>query len=73
MLTAIKFKKFTAFESLEIPFSPCINIFVGENGTGKTHILKAAYAACDTAKSDLGFAGKINNVFIPPASKLGDW
>jgi predicted ATP-dependent endonuclease of OLD family len=43
MLEKIKFEKFTAFENLEVRFSPGMNIFVGENGTGKTHILKAAY------------------------------
>jgi len=71
MLTKIKFEKFTAFENLEISFSPGINIFVGENGTGKTHILKAAYASCDIAKSELGFAGKINNVFYPSGKQIG--
>lgn len=71
MLTKIKFEKFTAFENVEIPFSPGINIFMGENGTGKTHILKAAYASCDIGKSELGFAGKINNVFYPSGKQIG--
>jgi len=71
MLIKIKFERFTVFESLEIPFSPGINIFVGENGTGKTHILKAAYAACDIAKGDIGFAEKINNVFYPSGKQIG--
>jgi predicted ATP-dependent endonuclease of OLD family len=71
MLEKIKFDKFTAFEKLEIKFSPGINIFVGENGTGKTHILKASYAASDIAKSKGGFAEKINNVFYPSEKKIG--
>jgi ABC-type ATPase involved in cell division len=71
MLTKIKFEKFTVFESLEIPFSRGVNIFVGENGTGKTHILKAAYAACDITKGDVGFAEKINNVFYPSRKQVG--
>lgn len=71
MLEKIKFEKFTAFEKLEVKFSPGINIFVGENGTGKTHILKAAYAACDIAKSKGGFAEKINNVFYPSGKQIG--
>ena len=71
MLEKIKFEKFTAFEKLEVMFSPGINIFVGENGTGKTHILKAAYAACDIAKSKGGFAEKINNVFYPSGKQIG--
>lgn len=71
MLTKIKFEKFTAFEKLEVNFSSGINIFVGENGTGKTHILKAAYSACEIAKSKSGFAEKINNVFYPSGKKIG--
>lgn len=71
MLEKIKFEKFTAFEKLEVKFSPGVNIFVGENGTGKTHILKAAYAACDIAKSKGGFAEKINNVFYPSGKQIG--
>ena len=38
MLERITFEKFTAFEKLDIEFSPGINVFIGENGTGKTHI-----------------------------------
>ncbi len=71
MLEKIKLVKFTAFERLEVKFSPGLNIFVGENGTGKTHILKAAYAACDIAKSKGGFAEKINNVFYPSGKQIG--
>jgi len=71
MLEKIKFEKFTAFEKLEVKFSPGINIFVGENGTGKTHILKAAYAACEIAKSKGGFAEKVNNVFYPSGKQIG--
>ena len=73
MLTKIKFKKFTSFEDLEVKLSPGINIFIGENGTGKTNILKAAYAACDVAKDngDGDFAKKIVNVFRPVGKQIG--
>lgn len=71
MLERITFEKFTAFEKLDIEFSPGINVFIGENGTGKTHILKAAYAACDIAKSKESFAEKINNVFYPSGKQIG--
>ncbi len=71
MLEKIKFEKFTAFEELDVRFSPGINLFVGENGTGKTHLLKAAYAACDIAKSKNGFAEKINDVFYPSGKQIG--
>ncbi len=65
MLRKITFRRFTAFENLALKFSPGVNIFVGENGTGKTHILKAAYAACEVTKSAKNFAEKINDVFYP--------
>lgn len=71
MIEKIRFEKFTAFEKLELKFSPGINIFIGENGTGKTHIMKAVYAACDISKSRDGFAEKINNVFYPSGKQIG--
>lgn len=71
MLVKIKFEKFTAFEDLEIPFSPGINIFVGENGTGKTHILKALYSACDITKSQKSLAEKLTKVFRPSGDQIG--
>ena len=71
MLVKIKFERFTAFEQLKVDFSSGINIFVGENATGKTHIMKAAYAACNIAKSKGDFAEKINNVFYPSGKQIG--
>ena len=71
MLEKIKFEKFTAFEKLELNFSPGINILIGENGTGKTHILKAAYAACDISKNKSDFAEKITHVFYPSGKQIG--
>lgn len=37
-------RHFTAFESADFVFVPGINVFVGENGTGKTHVMKAMFA-----------------------------
>ncbi len=71
MLEKIKFEKFTAFDSLDIPLSTGINIFIGANGTGKTHILKAIYATCDVAKSQKSLAEKTNRVFLPSGEHIG--
>jgi len=71
MLTRIKFDNFTAFDKLDIEFSKGVNIFIGENGTGKTHILKALYSACDITKSKKSFADKINDVFYPANKQIG--
>jgi len=42
---SIQIDAFTVFEKLAIEFSSGINVFIGENGTGKTHLLKLLYAA----------------------------
>ena len=65
VLTRAKLKRFTAFENLDISFSPGINVFVGENGTGKTHLMKVCYASCAFPKTGNGFIDKLRNVFIP--------
>ncbi|MCS0585330.1 AAA family ATPase [Massilia pinisoli] len=44
MITNLQLRNFTAFTALSIEFSPGINIIIGENGTGKTHLLKAIQA-----------------------------
>ena len=71
MLTRIIFDNFTAFTSLEVKFSAGINIFTGENSTGKTHILKALYAGCCITKDDHSFASKIRRTFLPFGCKIG--
>ena len=67
-VTKIKLQNFTAFKDLEVEFSPGINALVGANGTGKTHLMKACYAACDTNKShEEEFTWKVARVFLPSA------
>ncbi|EKV58046.1 ATP-binding protein [Brachyspira hampsonii] len=36
----IKISNFTVFKNAEINFSKGLNVFIGKNGTGKTHLLK---------------------------------
>ncbi|MDO8840969.1 ATP/GTP-binding protein [Methanocalculus sp.] len=71
MLLRIIFERFTAFDHLEIEFSPGINIFIGKNGTGKTHILKALYAASDITRSQKSLGEKITRVFLPSGEQTG--
>ena len=40
----LEIRDFTCFHEASFEFSPGINVFVGENGTGKTHALKLLYA-----------------------------
>ena len=51
-IESIGLKNFTVFEDFQLEVSFGINIFVGENGTGKTHLLKAIYAACESSRSE---------------------
>jgi ABC-type branched-subunit amino acid transport system ATPase component len=68
-LTKICCNKFTAFDDLSLDLSPGIDVFVGTNGTGKTHLMKLGYAACDITKSKVSFAEKTEPSFPPFRSK----
>ena len=73
-LTHIKLNNFTAFSKLELTFSPGVNLFIGANGTGKTHLLKVLYAACAiTVGEDVekGYRQKLVNVFNPHEGRMG--
>jgi energy-coupling factor transporter ATP-binding protein EcfA2 len=71
MLTRIALERFTAFEKTEVTPSPGVNVLVGANGTGKTHLMKAAYAACDITKTDQTFTQKLVSTFLPSGRTLG--
>ncbi len=53
MLKKMYVKNITVFQNETLEFSPAINIVVGENSVGKTHLLKLAYAMM-TANQDIG-------------------
>ena len=44
MLKKLRLKNFTAFPDARLEFAKHLNVIVGENGTGKTHLLKLPYA-----------------------------
>ncbi len=61
---------FTTFAEAKFTFSPTINVLVGENGTGKTHLMKVLYAVQYTCSRD-GQRGNllpqiVGNVFQIP-------
>ena len=70
-ISRLKLDKFTAFEKIDMQCSPGINVLIGANGTGKTHLMKVAYAACDVSQTQMHYATKINNVFLPSNHALG--
>jgi predicted ATP-binding protein involved in virulence len=80
MLKELNIANFTAFPKANFEFSPGLNVIVGENGTGKSHILKLAYSiiaanAEEKRKSRVDeinksvmqrkYADKLMNVFRP--------
>ncbi len=83
MIERLELENFTGFKSLGIDFSPKVNVIIGENGTGKTHLLKAAYGLCfgaalptenpDLSSDELGKAltDKLLRLFMPLEGKLG--
>ena len=70
-LTRVRLERFTAFEDLDLELSPGINVLVGANGTGKTHLMKVCYAACEVSKTGESFTDKLVHVFLP--SRRGHW
>lgn len=70
-ITRVKLDCFTAFETLDFKPSRGINVLIGANGTGKTHLMKAAYAACDVSKTGSSFAEKLIDVFLPSGRAIG--
>jgi energy-coupling factor transporter ATP-binding protein EcfA2 len=83
MIERLTLKNFTAFNDLGIDFSPKLNVIIGENGTGKTQLLKAVYGLCAGAPlfknkpntSDEELTAKLTAIllrlFMPLDDRLG--
>lgn len=76
MLTSATIKNFGPLPNGEYRFSPCLNVIVGENGLGKSQLLKLLYATVkvhadsqDFTKTALqkAYADKLIGVFRPDA------
>ena len=79
MIESIKIQNFTAFKNIGLKCSKGINVFIGANSTGKSHLLKLMYAVCSANKPvesrhglDLArnILDKLNGVF-KPEEKVG--
>ena len=44
MLKRLEIENFTVFLAADIKWSPGLNVIVGENGTGKSQLMRLAYA-----------------------------
>jgi energy-coupling factor transporter ATP-binding protein EcfA2 len=76
MITSLKLKNFVAFTDLTIDFSPGINIIIGENGTGKTQLLKAilALSGPEVGMDQPGeqLARKLCRMYHPLSGQVGE-
>ena len=70
IIKKIKLENFTVFEDQQIEFDPGINILIGENGTGKTHILKVLYSACQSIDKKVSFPHKLVLTMLPDDYKI---
>ena len=70
IIKKIKLENFTVFENHQIDFCPGINVVIGENGTGKTHIMKVLYSACQSADPKVSFPQKIVATMLPDDYKI---
>lgn len=75
MISSLHLKNFVAFNDLSIKFSPGINIILGENGTGKTQLLKAIYALYGPEiradRPGEQFARKLCRLYDPLGGQVG--
>lgn len=77
IVRSLEVKRFTVFENETFKFSPGLNVIVGENDAGKTHLLKLAYAATKVLYPEkagrpvgddelpIALTNKLLNVFLP--------
>jgi len=65
-ISSLSIENFTVFKKNTIEFSPGLNVLIGKNGTGKTHLLKIIYSLLkshrDWEKAEADFCGvfKVN-------------
>ena len=61
MLKRLHLRNFTVFEDAEFEFGEGLNVIVGTNGTGKSHVLKAGYAVLRSLTSRLKNWGGVHS------------
>ncbi len=50
-LQRLHLNQFSAFEEAEFEFCPGINVLIGANSTGKSHVMKAAYSLLEVCRN----------------------
>jgi len=80
-LKTLTLREFGAFEDVTFEFSPGLNVIIGENATGKSHAMKAAYCVLrslqrQSTRDDVGqlsfrLREKLSRVFRPKDDEIG--
>ena len=78
-VTRLELRGFTVFDQADFPFSPGINVLIGENATGKSHLLKVMYAALRSTLEEPGtmadaareVAARLVGILSPADGALG--
>jgi predicted ATPase len=81
-ISTLRLSEFSVFQEVSFSFSPGINVFIGRNSTGKSHVLKLLYALCKThepqerrkgqpAVQEVLFREKLAAVFKPDDGRVG--
>jgi energy-coupling factor transporter ATP-binding protein EcfA2 len=81
MIAGVEIENFTAFGSVQLSLSPRVNVVIGSNGTGKTHLLKAIYGlalaglppTADRSAKEVAadISRKLLRLFSPEESRIG--
>ncbi|EHK0843144.1 TPA: AAA family ATPase [Vibrio parahaemolyticus] len=69
MFDRLVLDSFGAFKSAELEFSKGLNVFIGENGTGKTHLMKLMYCMQQQREPE-ELKKKLVNVFRPSKGQV---
>lgn len=64
MFERLELENFTVFEKASFEWAAGINVFVGANGTGKTHLLKLLYCLRSRLYNDNLWARILNEAFV---------
>ena len=66
MINWLHIENFTVFRDVDFRFVPGINVLVGANATGKTHVMKLLYAI---QKAHIGWSFSVQRDDDPPIDK----
>lgn len=67
----LRLADFSAFKSADLELVDGLNVFLGANGTGKTHLLKLIYSLLEATRTDTSLKDKLAGVFRPDDGQVG--